>query len=664
MMKTKLFTAALLMCSALALISCSTEEVTEPAKVQEKTSDSNNDNPTPSVDIPPVEGFENLSEAELDDYTSDLAVRLLFMLYDPKAEYNDIELIDRYLNGLAYAQALQAAQPGSRGVWGQAKAIYDFGAVLKDANVLHRTTLIGAMAKWKYTDKTAREEIWGDIRDYDCLPSKYKSYSADEFWKEFSSGKLDSYAPDVYDAVMAQTAKMGAGKNKTGDLAATMAYNNLRHIDLTLAVAPKLVEAGANIVFAFGDDLISNGKLAYDFVNTNGEVVFKAAQGNLTPETFMDACNNNLKLLTKGLKETIPTTQDLTELLSDLTTEQIKALNKEIDDAIKRAGDQQISKDDIALFVANANEIINPPVWVMNFADIVYEAKDGSTFEIQSEQGATEEKTVYTFIYCNEFENVLLEAKCAVRKDYITIRVDYLDERCDLLPAGAELGDVFPIPYLGGVGETAPESIYLWWESKQHSFKSFKIKREELFTNLFFSCRISTSDERDFDGKIYTQSLGFNTDEMKVSKQKDTYTITAEKEINNVLYSVEMKFNDEGLKYGNPKMSNITSLNYHRIVLGNPEPNTTAWDHVSFTLSNLKFNNYYDNSKYSSSPDDDQYCTWKGVGGGSYTGFTMDEFSGYYNDRGNSTTFYFHQDNSGEVNVQLFYKCADINKYL
>jgi len=150
---------------------------------------------------------------------------------------------------------------------------------------------------------------------------------------------------------------------------------------------------------------------------------------------------------------------------------------------------------------------------------------------------------------------------------------------------------------------------------------------------------------------------------MKVSKQKDTYTVTAEKEINNVHYSIEMKFNDEGLKYGNPKMSNITSLKYYRIVLDEPGPNATLWDDVNFTLSNLKFNNYYDNSKYTSSTDDDQYCTWKGVGGGHYSGFTMDELTGYFYDQGESTTFYFHEDNSGEVNVQLFYKCADIEKY-
>lgn len=676
MMKRKFFTA-ILMCSALAFISCSKEDGTESELAQvippgdQTSGDSDSgkpasDNPTLPIDILPVEGFENLTEAVLDDYTSDVAVRLLFMLYDPNAEYNDIDLIDRYLKGLAYVQALEATRSATRGVWGQAKAMYDFGAVLKDANVLHRTTLIGAMAKWDYSDKAAREEIWGDIRDYDCLPSKYKSYSADEFWKEFSTGKLDSYAPDVYNAVMAQAGKMGAGKNKTGDLAATMAYNNLRHIDLTLAVAPKLVEAGANIVFAFGDDLISNGKLAYDFVNTNGEVVFKAAQGNLTPEAFMDACNNNLKLLTKGLKETIPTTQDLTELLSDLTTEQIKALNKEIDDAIKRAGDQQISKDEIALFVENASEILKPSIWTMNFADIEYEAKDGSTFEIQSEQGGSETKTAYKFVYCDKFENVLLEAKCSVKKKYITIRVDYLDERCDLLPAGASLGDIFPIPYLGGTGETAPESIYLWWESNLHSFKSFSIKHEKPFAYLLFSCDLSTSDERNFASKSYKKELYFTTDEMVVSKQKDTYSVTAEKQIDDLNYTVKIKFSDEGINdMTQLEKSNIVSLEYYHLTLGDSDTKTWTWTDASFTLSNLKFKGYVDHSKTANGTDNDKFVLWEGLGGYNYTGFTMNEFTGYLVEgkAGSSTKYLFHDDNTGKVKIQIFYQCEDIEKY-
>ena len=72
-------------------------------------------------------------------------------------------------------------------------------------------------------------------------------------------------------------------------------------------MAGPLIEAGANLVFAFGDDLIQTGKTAYDFVELNGQVVLQACNGNLTAETFIDACNNNLKLLSKGMEEIVPT---------------------------------------------------------------------------------------------------------------------------------------------------------------------------------------------------------------------------------------------------------------------------------------------------------------------------------------------------------------------
>lgn len=662
-MKTKFFTVMLLMCSAFAFISCSTDDSTDtdtsPVVVP--------DTPTPSIDIRPEAGFDNLTEEDMDNYAGDLVTRLLFMLYDPDADYNDIQLIDHYLNGLAYAQSLSTNRAASRGIWGQAKAVYDFAKVVKDANTLHRTTLIGAMATWGYSDKESRDEIWRDIRESGCLPSKYNSLSADEFWKEFSLGNLDSYAQDVYNAVMACSGEIGADRNRTGDLAATMAYNHLRHIDMTMAVAPKLIEAGANIVFAFGDDLIQNSKLAYDFVNTNGEVVLQSAQGNLTAEAFMDACNNNLKLLTNGLKEVVPTTQDLTQLLSDLTTEQIKALNKEIDEAIKRAGDQQITKEEIAMFVENATEIIKPSSWTMNFADVVYEAKDGTTFEIQSESGGAENKKSYKFIYCDKYENVLLEAKCAVKKDYITIRVDYFDEGCDLLPSGTTMGDIIPIPYLGGGGDTTPTNIILWWDSNLHTFKSFNIKKEDTFTSMFFTCNLTVSDEAGFASLKYKQSLCFNSDEMVVSKQNNTYTLTAEREIDNVHYTIKMQFNDEGLNSnGQPKMSNIISMEYYRIPLGEKATLDWSWHHVSFTLSNLRYLYYVDNSKNSNTSDDDIYVMWQGAGGYTYNNFTMDDFYGdfWYGGESSSTEFYFHGDDTGTVQVQVFYKCDDLEKYM
>lgn len=610
-------------------------------------------NPDPEENaVPFEEGFDNLTDAELDGYTSDLAVRLMFLAMDPDAAYNDIDLIDHYLNGLAYAYSKD-----TRGIWGQAKAAIDFGLVLKDANALHRSTLVGAMAKWGYSDKNSRDQIWSDIQKSKCLPEKYNSMSSDEFWKDFSSGKLDWYAKEIYKAVMDEAQD---GFSKTGDLAAELAVNKLRHIDLTLAVAPKLIEAGANIVFAFGDDLISNGKLAYDFVETNGKVMLQLVDGNLTGEACLDAVNNNLKLLTKGLEEIVPTSQDLTELLSDLTFEQIKALNAEIEDVIKRAGNQSVSEESVKMFVKNVKGIIEAVPWTMNFADQEYVAEDGTFFEIETVDGKA-----YNFVYCDKNENVLLEAKCAVKADYITIRVDYLDERCDLLPKGAEVGDVIPIPYLGGTSEQAPSSIYLWWNSNQHTFKSFSKRKEVLFTDLKLMLSMYFLEEETKSGRYYTK-LAFTQKEMEITKKKNTYTLKAEKEIDNVSITMTMEFDDEGVDdYGRPKMSNIKTLTYFLIPTVELAPKDNSplyrpYELVSMTIKNIPFTIYA-----KSSSNNDEYVYWSDYD----QKFTMEDFSIYIRNFKKdqepfTTSCKFNPKYGGAIEITGFYTVEDVNRYM
>lgn len=545
-------------------------------------------------EVPLEPGFENLTEAQLDGYVCDLYARSMLLDFAPDASYNDINLIDHYLNGLAYVYARE-----TRGIWSQLKAFHDFREVLKDANKLHRTTLIGAMATYGYSSKAARESIYKDIVKSGCLPKEYNSYSCDQFWTEFSLGNLDRYARKVYNAVMA---KSNDGFSQTGDFAADLASNHLRHIDLTLAVAPKLLEAGANIAFAFGDDLISNGKLAYDFVNTNGDVILQVANGNLTAETFMDACNNNLKLLSKGLKEIVPTTQELTELLSDLTTEQIKALNKEIEQAIKEAGDSRLTKDDVSLFVENVREIIKPTPWKMTFADIEYEAKDGTILEIESKQNQA-----YQLTYSDRFENVLLEAKCVVRKSLITIRVDYLDERCDLLPKGTQVGDIVLIPYQAiSTGSSAPDNLDLWWNSSLHNVKFFHMKRESMFTHIRFAPSIGTKN-----GSWVGTSVFFYPSHINVTRQQNSYRVVAEKEETNYSYTLIMEMEASGLNYGNrPDFKKIKKLEYWVLHLGkynwkDEYGNQSALDNESFTVKNLPLFSYVGPTPSSSTDD---YC--------------------------------------------------------
>ncbi|MBQ6051106.1 MAG: hypothetical protein IJL35_11020 [Bacteroidaceae bacterium] len=564
------------------------------------------DDPTPNVPETPVNpqdpdwnytidpepGFENLTEAQYDEMLADFMARVIYLCISPDAEYNDVELLDHYLNGFAYAQRQ------TRGIWGQMKAAYDFAKVMKDANVLHRTVLVGAVANYGYSSREKRAEIWRDIRDSGCLPGKYQSMDSDEFWKEFSLGRMDKYARQVYNAVMEKSSEIGQDRNVTGDLAAEMASNKLRHIDLTMTIAPKLLEAGCNVVFAFGDDIISNGQLAYDFVNKNGKLVLEVMDGNMTADTCLDAVNNNLKLISKALEEVVPTQQELFELLSDMSFEQISELNKEIETAVRMYGDMTISNDDLGVFVDRAREILGVHPWVMNFADLVYEASDGTEFEIVTNEGKA-----FTFYYTDKNENVLLEAKCAVTENYINIRVDDMDERCDLLPRDASLGDVFAIPYKSYANyPDPPGTISLWWSSNLHSFKDFTRKKEDVFDAIRFHCMLSFDLKGEQGGRgSWNTDVNFASDQMVITKGKEnTYTLVAEKdskEINDlqeVHRTLKITYRDLGQdEKRKPKMSDIIELEYHYYPHGDLVL-SGSWgvEHVSITIKNLWFQGY------------------------------------------------------------------------
>ena len=379
-----------------------------------------------------------MTEEELSNLYGDLVARMLALAYNPKSSVNDIDRIDYLLETLSRQQAAEAE---TRGVWSQAKSIVDFGLVLRDANKLHRCTVIGAMSKFGIKSKNDRQRIWRDIMDADVLPFEYRT-SCDQFWKSYSMGELDFYAKEIYKAIMDHAVQSAA--SPTEKLAAEMAANGMRHIDLTLAVAPQLIEAGANIVFAFGGDLIETSKLAYDFVKTNEGVIFELVEGNLTAETFIDACNNNLKLLAKGLKEIIPDGGDLAEMLADATAEQVKQLNQEINDAITMAGNSSLTQSDVAFFVDRMRDILKID-WSPGFLDKDYESKDKSYFHITSAENKT-----YTFHYYDADGELMWGGRCSVDPSYIFVQVSVLDEKCDLLRNPKNVGDIVAIPYVEG----------------------------------------------------------------------------------------------------------------------------------------------------------------------------------------------------------------------
>lgn len=377
-----------------------------------------------------------MSEEELSNFTGDLVARMLVLAYNPKSSVNDAERIDYLLSTLSQQQI-----PVTRGVWSQAKAIVDFGMVMKDANKLHRCTVIGAMSKFGVKSKEERQRIWRDIMDADVLPKEYRM-SSDQFWKAYSMGDLDYYAIPIYKAIMDHA--LDSPSSATERLATDMANNGMRHIDLTLAIAPKLIEAGANIVFAFGDDLIQTSKLAYDFVETNGKVVFEVVEGNLTAETFIDACNNNLKLLSSGLNDIIPDGSDLAEILTDATTEQIKQLNQEINDAIAMAGNNSLSARDVAFFVDRMKNVLKID-WKPEFLDEDYVSKDKTYFHITSNPNKT-----HVFHYYDADGEIMWGGKCSVDPKYIYVQASVLDEKCDLLRNPKKVGDVVAIPFVEG----------------------------------------------------------------------------------------------------------------------------------------------------------------------------------------------------------------------
>lgn len=445
----------------LCLAACSSDN-DDPAEPENPENPVGPDNPQPG---------QTLTEQQADEYTAELMARCMVVACDPDAACNDADKIFSLLQALADQQTRT-----TRGVWGQAKAAFDFYKVLNDANKLHRVTIIGSMAKLGLTDQASRQKIYEDIMNSkeNPLPQSKKNLSCEDFWKQYSSGELDLYAKEIYKAVLDEL--VTSESTATERLAGYLVDSDKRPIDLTLQVAGPLIEAGANLVFAFGDDLIQTGKTAYDFVELNGQVVLQACNGNLTAETFIDACNNNLKLLSKGMEEIVPTSQDLFELLSDLSAEQIKELNQEIEKTIREAGNTTLSPSDVAFFVSKVKDILKID-WTVDFAGKEYvNAQDSSYISFEKEEGKA-----FTFYYQDKNENVLMEGKCAINPDRLALRVDYAEDGCDLLPkAGMPEAGIIIMPYMAqSISGNGTESIYLWWKSEDGRLKIFNLREEK-----------------------------------------------------------------------------------------------------------------------------------------------------------------------------------------
>ena len=103
----------------------------------------------------------------------------------------------------------------------------------------------------------------------------------------------------------------------------------------------------------------------------------------MTGEALATACNTNLKLLSKGMEEIFTDQQDLFELMSDATTEQIKKLNEEINRVLTEAGNTTLSASDVDFFVSKVKEIMNIG-WKVDFVGLEFvNANDSSVISFE-----------------------------------------------------------------------------------------------------------------------------------------------------------------------------------------------------------------------------------------------------------------------------------------
>jgi len=419
-----------------------------------------------------------LTEEESINYFSEFVARSVMHGIAPDAPCNDVT---RYWQ-LAELLANQPTTASTRGAWSGLLASYNFKKAVDGARATHRATLIGAMVQCGKMDKKSREQIWHQIMDAKqnnnkpVLEEKYR-VGCDEFWEKFSKGEMDDAAIPIYHAVFAENVE--SKQTAAQQVAEFLLNNNLREIDMTLKCAGPIISAGADVVFAYGDDLIQYGKLAYDFVETNSGFVLQAVDGNLTSEKCIDTMNFNLKLLTQKLKEIVPTTQDLKDVLFDLTAEQLKALQKEIQKALDDSSGMQLTKTDLEWFTQRAKNILHID-WKPGFLDKEYVGDTyGLTISIESPSG----KGCYTFYCTNENENVLLQGRCALSPTTITLYVTDIEKGCErILPRNTKVtvGDIFFIPYkaIGYSTQDEIDLMWLWYNSSEQSDAYFNLKKD------------------------------------------------------------------------------------------------------------------------------------------------------------------------------------------
>lgn len=458
------------------------------------------DEPEPVVPVVPIDPVTpevpTLSEDEASGSLAELMSRCMLAAIAPDDKCNDAERLWELIHTIYY-------QPETRGVWSTAAGLVKFKQAINNANALYRATLLGAMIETKQTGKDARQSIWKIIMKAPAygsqkLPDAYR-VGCDDFWQSFSRGEFDDAAVFIYTAVISE--RLSSPDTPAQIVANYLDYHDLYEIKMMLRCAGPIIEQGCNIVFATGDDLISWGQTAYDFVNNNGKVVLEACKGNLTAESCVDAINTNLKLLTNGLEEVLPQGGDLAGVLADLTADQVKDFNKAVQDALNTAGATRLSPEDVSWFVTQVQDIIGvgmPPSFI---DQVFFNTDDMTQISIESRDGHA-----YQFFYTDRHGNVLMEGKCAINDKNLSILVDELntDRKCDLLPkSGIPQAGILTIPY----HVMSEGTLVLWYKSSDPKSKYFSIMNDEDTENFFEELTLSLFVTGKKGGTTETQVL-------------------------------------------------------------------------------------------------------------------------------------------------------------
>ena len=132
-------------------------------------------------------------------------MRMIFGLANPDASYNDSDRIYELLTALGESQAK------TRGAIGKVKAGFNFYKAMESSIALPRYAGLGVIKKAgiNIKDSKVRRELFAAVR-VESLP-KDKVYNVKDFWTDFSTGKLDRYAPAIFKDIYYTGALSGGG---------------------------------------------------------------------------------------------------------------------------------------------------------------------------------------------------------------------------------------------------------------------------------------------------------------------------------------------------------------------------------------------------------------------------------------------------------------------